>query len=298
MIHKKYLVLITISLIIFLPNHSLKAKATLNIGDSFIYDIEEASGYYSYNLTSDSANLYRVSSSAAVDVGSELNITIDKIIPSSIDYLAYENTTYLDYCNITSFATSFTSTFDNILSLFILSIFSSGGEPEWGNKINYAYTMFFIQDDIVLDDLFDYYNGSLWNESLEGSQYTAGDGFFLGTSYAWINGGDILILESMQDGLLYNVTENTYVDVYYDNRLDYDVIDRYLLGSYSNILMNGTLKGLDFFFSTNIKVVLQGYSGLDTPIINEFTNSIGIELIILSTTIFGLNIIKKKRRNI
>lgn len=140
------------------------------------------------------------------------------------------------------------------------------------------------------------YNSNIWKNSLANSNYTASEDFFLGSTSALTNGGNTLSLESYQEGRLYNITENTYLDVLYDNRFDYDVTGRYLQGSYSDIAMNGTIEGNEFEIICKIRLVKQGYSGLDTPIIDEFAFNMGLELIISSLVLFNIILVKRKRK--
>ena len=60
--------------------------------------------------------------------------------------------------------------------------------------------------------------------------------------------------------------------------------------------MNGTIDSGEFEMYIDIRVVKQGYMGVDIPIINEFAFNLGIELVFISVIIFNIILARKKKR--
>lgn len=136
------------SLLLF-NNHPTSANVNIAVGESFIYNIEQASGYSRYISDISGTNLYRVNN-VSVDVGSELNITVSDITFSCVDYFAFENTTFQTDYSIYTGICNFNSHFDNIFPLVTLEFVKAGIEVTWENGINFADGIYFIPDEVNL----------------------------------------------------------------------------------------------------------------------------------------------------
>ncbi|MHA1121386.1 MAG: choice-of-anchor S family protein [Candidatus Heimdallarchaeota archaeon] len=243
----------------------LPVQGVLSVGDEFEFEVKKAYGNFNYVdntvTVTGQTDQFRVGDTA-LDKGDKIDVQVDAIGASSVDYsITDSSAVLLADISSSSFLFALSMLYYSVYPFLMLGISSASvTDLDVSKGVSLGDAFYVAPPSIVWDDIYDSYNDvAQWSDLF--SAFESDEGNVTTTTKAtWYDGGETIAFEIDITGRYEIAAETTGLGIIHSLRFDYNVSNYVLLGYDMFTLISGDYQGINTNFAMTVQVTESSYT--------------------------------------
>jgi len=256
---------ILIALTFSIPFPFLSVQGSLSVGDEFEFEVQKAYGNFNYVesavTVSGQTDKFRVGDTA-LDVGDKIDVTVDAIGASSVDYSVYDaSASLLADVSSSSLLFGLSLLYYSVYPFLMLGMSSASVQDlDVSKGVSLGDAFYVAPPNIVWNDVYDSFNNDTnWEALLSAFDSDEGN-VTTDVTATWHDGGDTIAFEVDVSGTYTIATETTHLGIIHSLRFDYNVTNYVLLGYDMFTLISGDYQAVNTNFAMTVQVTESSYT--------------------------------------
>ncbi|MCE7744755.1 MAG: hypothetical protein GPJ52_06435 [Candidatus Heimdallarchaeota archaeon] len=243
----------------------LSVQGSLSVGDEFEFEVQKAYGNFNYVesavTVSGQTDKFRVGNTA-LDVGDKIDVTVDAIGASSVDYSVYDaSASLLADVSSSSLLFGLLLLYYSVYPFLMLGMSSASVQDlDVSKGVSLGDAFYVAPPNIVWADVYDSYNDpSEWASFFDAFDSDEGN-VTTTTKATWFDSGETIAFEIDVSGRYEIAAESTGLGIIHSLRFDYNVSNYVLLGYDMFTLIIGDYQGINTNFAMTVQVTESSYT--------------------------------------
>ncbi|MCG3253762.1 MAG: hypothetical protein KAX09_07930 [Candidatus Heimdallarchaeota archaeon] len=243
----------------------LSVQGSLSVGDEFEFEVQKAYGNFNYVesavTVSGQTDKFRVGDTA-LDVGDKIDVTVDAIGASSVDYSVYDaSASLLADVSSSSLLFGLSLLYYSVYPFLMLGMSSASVQDlDVSKGVSLGDAFYVAPPNIVWADVYDSYNDpSEWASFFDAFDSDEGN-VTTTTKATWFDSGETIAFEIDVSGRYEIAAESTGLGIIHSLRFDYNVSNYVLLGYDMFTLIIGDYQGINTNFAMTVQVTESSYT--------------------------------------
>lgn len=243
----------------------LSVQGSLTVGDEFEFEVKKAYGNFNYVesavTVTGQTDKFRVGDTA-IDKGDKIDVQLDAIGTSSVDYSIFDASAVL-LADISSSSLLFglSLLYYSVYPFLMLGISSASVQDlDVSKGVSLGDAFYVAPPSIVWTDVYDSFNDDTnWDSLFSGFDNDEGN-VTTDVTATWYDSGATIAFEIDVSGRYEVAAESTGLGIIHSLRFDYNVTNYVLLGYDMFTLISGDYQGINTNFAMTVQVTESSYT--------------------------------------